>query len=142
MPRDICGHKSVELHSLCREFRILHIKMWKQSAANGGSRTDSAHECLTTMFIRLRDALASERGFLIALPSRELSTHGIMEAGHAFAKGDQSIYRFTEYGWRQREDLLHHIYIYSGFFYSQCLHSIAIKTLSFVNPPERLASAA
>jgi hypothetical protein len=37
---------------------------------------------------------------------RELAMVGIMAACHTFAKGDESMYRLTEYGWKRREELI------------------------------------
>ncbi len=37
---------------------------------------------------------------------RELAMAGIMVAGHTFAKGDESVYKFTEEGWKRRYEWL------------------------------------
>ena len=37
---------------------------------------------------------------------RELAAWGLMMAGHAFASGDESVYRFTVEGWARRFDFI------------------------------------
>jgi hypothetical protein len=37
---------------------------------------------------------------------RELATNGFMIAGHTFARGDESLFRFTPEGWERRRSLL------------------------------------